>query len=169
MHARPRYRLVHVKQRLTLAEAINQDVHRAAVKAVAAQPEQVIEQARDLGVHDPDVLRALGHLNVHQLLYSQAIGMLVGHHRHVVQAVHIGQRLNERAALGQLFRGAVQQSDMRVSALNDFAIELEHQTQHAMGRGMLGPEVQGVVLDFCHVWTFSPCCRRADRHSPLRE
>jgi hypothetical protein len=52
--------------------------------------------------------------------------------------------------LGQLLGGAVQQADVRIGALDDFAVELEHQAQHAVGRGMLRPEVERVVLDFSH-------------------
>ena len=39
MHARTQNRLVHVEQRLTLAKAIDQDIHRAAIKTVRAQPQ----------------------------------------------------------------------------------------------------------------------------------
>ena len=36
-------------------------------------------------------------------------------------------------------------------ALDDLAVELEHEAQYAVRRRMLRAEVQGVVLDFCHV------------------
>jgi hypothetical protein len=52
--------------------------------------------------------------------------------------------------LGQLFGGAVQQADVRVGALDDFAVQLQHQAQHAVRGRVLRAEVQGVVLDFCH-------------------
>ncbi len=45
---------------------------------------------------------------------------------------------------------AVQQADVRIGALHDLAVELEHQTQHPVRRRMLRPEVQRVVLDVCH-------------------
>ncbi len=35
----------------------------------------------------------------------------------------------------------MQQADVRIDALDDLAVELEHQAQHAVGRGVLGPEV----------------------------
>ena len=45
----------------------------------------------------------------------------------------------------------MQQSDVRIGALNDFAVELEHQPQHAVGRRVLRPEVHRVVPDLGHL------------------
>ena len=42
MHACARNRFVHVEQVFTFAEAIDQDVHRATVKAMATEPQQVV-------------------------------------------------------------------------------------------------------------------------------
>lgn len=89
-------------------------------------------------------------LDAQQLLDGHDIGVLVAHHGHVVQAVHVGQRLDEGLVLGQLLGGAVQQADMRVGALDDFAVELEDQAQHAVRGRVLRAEVERVVLDFCH-------------------
>ena len=47
--------------------------------------------------------------------------------------------------LDQLFGAAVQKSDMRIDALDDLAIELEYQPQYAMGRRVLGPEIDGEI------------------------
>ena len=91
MHARTGDSLVHVKQSLTFAEAVNQDVHRTAIKTVRAQPQQVVEQTRDFCVHDTYVLSANRHIHAHHLFDGQAISVLVGHHRHIVKAVHVGQ------------------------------------------------------------------------------
>jgi hypothetical protein len=150
VHARTRHRLVHVEQVFALAEGVDEDGGAAAVVAVRAQPHQVVEQAGDLAEHHADVLRAHRHLDAQQLLDGQAVGVLVAHHRHVVQPVHVGQRLDEGLVLGQLFGGAVQQADVRVGALHDLAVELEHQAQHAVRGRVLRAEVQGVVLDFSH-------------------
>ena len=76
--------------------------------------------------------------------------MLVAHHRHIVETVHVGQRLDVGLVLGQLFSGTVQQADVRVGTLDHFAVQLQHQAQHAVGRRVLGTEVEGVILDFSH-------------------
>ena len=44
----------------------------------------------------------------------------------------------------------MQQADVRVGALDHFAVELEHQAQHAVRGRMLRAEVEGVVLDVGH-------------------
>jgi hypothetical protein len=62
------------------------------------------------------------------------VGVLVAHHRHVVETVHVGHRLQEGARLGQLLGAAMQQADVRVGALDDLAVEFQHQAQHAVRR-----------------------------------
>jgi hypothetical protein len=52
--------------------------------------------------------------------------------------------------LGELFGGAVQQADVRIGALDHFAVELQHEAQHAVRGRVLRPEVERVVLDLCH-------------------
>src|SRR5260370_42509647 len=49
--------------------------------------------------------------------------------------------------LDQLFSAAVQEADMGVDALNDLAVKLKHKAKHAVGRGVLGPEVEGEIAD----------------------
>ena len=39
----------------------------------------------------------------------------------------------------------MQQPDMRIDALDDLAVELQHQAQHAMRRRMLRPEIDGEI------------------------
>ena len=52
--------------------------------------------------------------------------------------------------LGELLGGAVQQADVRIGALDDFAVDLEHQAQHAVRRRMLRAEVHRVIADLSH-------------------
>lgn len=73
--------------------------------------------------------------------------MLVGHHRHVVQAVEVGQGLQIGLVLDQLLGAPVQETDVGVGADDLLPAELENKTQDAMGGGMLGTEVDGVVAD----------------------
>jgi len=116
----------------------------------ALDPQQVVEQPGDLVEHNADVLRTRRHLDAEQLLDGHHVAMLVAHHRHVVEPIHVGHGLDERARLRQLLGGPVQQADMRVGALDHFAVELQHEPQHAMGSRVLRAEVQRVVLDLGH-------------------
>ena len=69
--------------------------------------------------------------------------MLLIHRRDIVEPVEIGQRLEISLVLDQLFRAAVKQADMRIDSLDHLAVEFEHEAQHAVGGGMLGPEIDG--------------------------
>jgi hypothetical protein len=45
----------------------------------------------------------------------------------------------------------MQQTNVRVSPFNGFAVEFKNQTKHAMRRRMLRPKIHGVVANFSHV------------------
>jgi hypothetical protein len=53
--------------------------------------------------------------------------MFLVHRRDVVEPVEVGQRLQVRFVFDQLLGSAVEQSDMRIDARNDLAVELEHE------------------------------------------
>ncbi|MNS94130.1 hypothetical protein D3C72_1283360 [compost metagenome] len=161
VHARARHRLVHVEQVFALAEGVQEHRHRAHVECVRTDPHQVVHDAGDLVEHHTDVLRADRHFQAQQALDRHHVGVLVGHHRHVVESVHVGHALDPGLLLGQLLGGTVQQADMRVGALDDFAVQLEHQAQHAVRRRVLRAEVQGVILDICHDVDLSAARRRS--------
>ena len=157
MHPRARNRLVAVEERLALPEGIEDDSHGTHVQRMRTDPHQVVQDAGDLVEHHADVAGADGGLDAQHLLDGQHVGVLVAHHGHVVETVHVGQRLQVGALLGQLLGGPVQQADVRVGTLHDLAVHFQHQAQHAVGRRVLRPEVQGVVLDLGHVRLTARC------------
>src|SRR5262249_14892508 len=67
--------------------------------------------------------------------------MLLAERRYIIEPVEIRHRLQIGLVFDQLFRAAMQKPDMRIDALDHLAVELEHQTQHAMRRRMLRPEI----------------------------
>jgi hypothetical protein len=101
----------------------------------------VVQHARDLVEHHADVLRTKRHFDAHQLFDGHDVGVLVAHHRHVVETVHVGHGLQEGLVFGELFRRAMQQADVRIGTLDHFAVELEHQAQHTVRGRMLGPKL----------------------------
>ena len=115
-----------------------------------AQPQQVVHQTGDFIKQHADVLRAQRHGQSKHFFNRHHIRMLVAHHRHIVQAIHIRQRLNIGFVLSQFFSGAMQQANMRVSALNHFTVQLQHQAQHPVRRWMLRTKVQCIVFNFSH-------------------
>jgi hypothetical protein len=44
----------------------------------------------------------------------------------------------------------MQETNVRIGTLDHFAVELKHQTQHAMRGRMLGPKIEGVILNLGH-------------------
>ncbi len=73
--------------------------------------------------------------------------MLLIHRRDVIEPVEIRHVLQIGARLHQLLGAAMQQADMRIDALDDFAVQLQHKAQHAVRRRMLRPEVDGEITD----------------------
>ena len=151
MHPRAGHRLVDVEQVLALAERVQERRHPADVERVRAEPQQVVQDPRDLVEHHADVLRAHRHLDAEQPLDRQAVGVLVAHHRHVVEPVHVRQRLQVRLVLGELFGRPVQEADVRIGALDDLAVELEHEPQHAVRRRVLRPKIHRVIANLGHL------------------
>ena len=107
--------------------------------------EEMREQAADLAIEHADELTALGHLDAKQLLHCQAEGMFLIHRRDVVEPVEIADRLQVGLVLDQLLGAAMQEADMRIDALDNLAVELEHKAQHAVRRRVLRPEIDGEV------------------------
>ena len=99
------------------------------------------------------------HVDAGELLDRQAVRVLVAHHRHVVEPVHVRQRLDVRPRLGQLLGRAVQEPDVRVGALDHLAVELEHEPQHAVRRRVLRAKIHRVIADLGHRTRLTRCPR----------
>ncbi len=71
--------------------------------------------------------------------------MLLVHWRDVIEPVEIRNRLQIGLMLDQFFGAAVKQTDVRVDALDDFAVKFKHETQHPVSRRMLRTEIDREV------------------------
>src|SRR5208337_143458 len=71
--------------------------------------------------------------------------MLLVHRRDVVEPVEIGDRLQVGFVFDELLGGAMEQTEMRVDALDQLAVELQDHAQHAVCRRVLGSEIDGEV------------------------
>jgi hypothetical protein len=91
---------------------------------VCTKPEQVIHDAGDLIEHDTDVLRPDRWRDAEQFLERQDVAVLVTYHRHIVESVHVADALVVRFGLRQFFGIKVQQADVRIVAMDDFAVHL---------------------------------------------
>ncbi|MEZ5891773.1 MAG: hypothetical protein R3C58_01295 [Parvularculaceae bacterium] len=103
------------------------------------------KDAADLRKKNADVLRAFRHFNAEEFFRREAERMLLVHRRDIIEAVEIRDRLQIRFILDQLFGAAMKEADMRIDALDDFAVKLEHKTQNAVRRRVLRPEIDGEI------------------------
>ena len=130
---RARDPLVELHELLALLEHPEERRHGADIERERRDVQQVIENAADLGIEHADVLAALGHLEAEQLLDAKREGVLLVHRRDIVEPVEIGHRLQVGLVLDQLLGAAMQEPDMRIGALDDLAVHLQHEAQARRG------------------------------------
>ena len=175
VHARAGRALVEHHQLLALLEAPQRRGERADIHRLRGDVEKVRQEPPDLAIEHADQLRAPRHREAEQLLGRETEGMLLVHRRDIVEPVEIRDRLQVGLRLDQLLGAAMQQPDVRVDTLDDLAVDFEHQTQHAVRRRMLRPEIDGEVAQRGLVhsaravgssFTVSPSRRQAGRRRP---
>jgi hypothetical protein len=132
---------------LTLLETPQERCQSTNIHGVGQDGHEMVQNPGNLAEQGTDVLGTDGDVDVQQLLNSEREALLVGHHGNIVEAVEVGQGLQVCAVLDELLSAAVQQSNVGVGAHDLLAVELQNQTQHAVGGRVLGPEVDGVVAD----------------------
>jgi hypothetical protein len=141
MHARTGGALIKYHQLFALFKAPQRRGQRADVHCLRGDVEQMRQDAADLAIEHADQLAAARHRDAEQFFRSQAEGVLLVHRRDVIEPVEIRDRLQIGLLLDQLFSATVKQPDMRIDALDDFAVELQHEAQHAMRGRMLRSEI----------------------------
>ena len=130
---------------LSLLESPQKRRESANVHGVRQNGHEVVEDTGELAKQGTNVLGTLGNLDVEQLLDGQGEALFIGHHGDVVEPVEVRQGLNVGLVLAELLGTTVQQANVGIGADDFLAVELEDQTQHAVGGGMLWPEVHRVV------------------------
>jgi hypothetical protein len=139
--------LVEHHQLLALFEAPERRRQRAHVQRLRGDVEQVRQDAADLGVEHPDQLAARG-TSTPAAFRRPARRRAPGSSAPRSRAGRNRARPAGRSwLLDQLLGAAVQQADMRIDALDDLAVELQHQAQHAVRRRVLRAEVDVEVAD----------------------
>ena len=89
--------------------------------------------------------RAARHFDAEELFRREAERVLLIDRRDIIEPVEIRDRLQIGFLLDQLLGAAMQKPDMRIDALDHFAVELEHKPQHAVRRRMLRAEIDGEI------------------------
>ena len=162
VHAAAGRALIEHHELFALLEPPERRREGADVHGLRGHVEKMRQQPPDLAIEHADQLRAPGHREPQQFFGREAEGMLLIHRRDIVEPVEIGDRLQIGLGFDQLLGAAMQQSDMRIDALDHLAVELQHQAQDAVRGRMLRPEIDGEIaqLRFGHA-TRSSCERRA--------
>ena len=145
MHARAGGALIKHHQLFALFKAPQRRGQRADVHRLRGDVEQMRQDAADLAIEHADQLPAARHRDAEQLFRREAKRVLLVHRRDVIEPVEIRDRLQIRLVLDQFFGAAMQEPDMRIDALDDLAIEFQHQAQHAVRRRMLRSEIDREV------------------------
>ena len=147
MPARATGPLIEDHQLFTLFKPPERRGQRAHVHRLRGHVQQMAEDAPHFRIQHPDQAGAARHFHPGQLFDGQTPGMFLIHRSHVIQPVKIRQVLQIGPAFHQLFGATVQQADMRVAALQDLAVQLQHKTQHTMRGRVLRAEVDVEVAD----------------------
>ena len=116
--------------------------------AWVSEPDQVRGDARQLEQDDADDLRALGNREVHQLLDRRHVGHVVPERREVVHAVGDRDRLVIVLGLHGLLHAGVEVADHGLERDHGLAVQLDHEAEHPVGRGVLRPHVDRDGLEF---------------------
>ncbi len=116
------------------------------------------QEPANLGVKDANELRAARDRDAAQALHRERVSVLLIHRRDIIEPVEIGHVLQIGARLHQLLGAPMQKADMGIDPLDHLAVELQHQTQHAVRRRMLRSKVDreiAKVLLFRHRPSFA--------------
>ena len=139
--------LEQVEDALALAEHVHQRrLPRARVVDERAVGHRVAGDALQLGEDHAQVRRPLRHLDAGEELDGEAVAEVAAHGGEVVGAVGEGDVLGVGALLGELLHRAVEVADDHVHVLDALAVHDDAQAEHAVRRGVLGPDVEDVRL-----------------------
>ena len=147
VHTRAAGALVEHAELFALLKTPQRRRQRADVQRLRRHVEDVRHDAPDLAIQHADELRAARHAHAEQAFDRQRIGVLLVHRRAIIEPVEIGHVLQIRARLHQLLGAAMQQADMRIDALDHFAVQLQHEAQHAVRGRVLWTEVDREIAE----------------------
>ena len=133
--------LAQVVNLLALAERAQEHRHRPDVQRHRADAEQVRTDAREFRADDADVFAPRRHVHAQQFLHGVRVGDVVGQRREVIEAVGVRNELRVRHVLGDFFVAAMQVTDIGPGVDDLFAVQLEHEPQHAVRARVLRPHV----------------------------
>ena len=138
--------LDQLPQELAGLDHVEEDGEGAELHGGGADAGEVVADARDLGHDHADVLAPLGDVDAEELLDGGRVAEVVDQRRHVVEPVGERDRVVPAALLAVLLERAVQIADLDVGVDDDLAVELGHDPDDPVHRGVRGPDADVQVL-----------------------
>mmetsp|Transcript_18312 Transcript_18312/g.29274 ORF Transcript_18312/g.29274 Transcript_18312/m.29274 type:complete len:384 (-) Transcript_18312:3287-4438(-) len=135
-------------QLFTLFKAPQRRGQCAHIKGLRGHVQNVVQNPANLAKEHPDQGRTAGHFDARQLFDGQTPSMFLVHRRHVIEPVKVRQVLQIRPAFHQLFGATVQETNMRVTAFHNLAVQFKDKAQNPVRRRVLRAEVDVEVADF---------------------
>lgn len=89
---------------------------------MTANGQQVVQDTSDFGKHGTNVFCTHGDFNFEELLDRQGVTLFLSHHRHVVQTIKVGQRLQVSLIFDEFLRAAMEKANMRIKLDGDFTV-----------------------------------------------
>ena len=153
VHAHAAHQLVDVEELLAIAPRVHEGRGGAEVEGAGAVPEQMAGEPAELAHDHAQVLPAQRHLDAEQPLDREREPEVVEQRRQVVHPVRVRDALLIGVALEVLLESGVQVADVGTAFAHDLAVEVEHQAEHPVRRGVHRPHVQfhGAVADLDEV------------------
>ena len=119
-----------------LGEGVEKNGHRAHVHGANTDTEKVGRKTGKLTAQHAKCLTAWGKFPAHQLFHSTSVSHIVRERGEVVQSIGVRHELVVVHVLGDLFITTMQVADVGFSFFNDFTIELKHEAENPVGRGV---------------------------------
>jgi hypothetical protein len=89
----------------------------------------------------PNQLPAARYFDAQKFLRRKHKGMLLIHRRDVIEPIEIANRLQIGPVLDQLFSATMEQSNVRIDALHNLAIEFQDEAQNPVRHWVLRPKI----------------------------
>ena len=111
-HPCPTQHFEEVEDHLSLPERIEEDGHGSQIEGPRADSDEVTADPGELRGYNTDILRPLRQHDLHEFLHRLHVGEVIGHPRHIVKPVRIGDELGIEEVFGYLFRPPVEVTDI---------------------------------------------------------
>ena len=136
VHPQPGDLLEEGQHHLPVAPAVDEHVDGADVGPVGRQPQEVGADPVELAHEHPDPGGPGRDLDPQQLLDAEREAELVEERRQVVHPGDVGAALVVHELFGRLLHAGVEVADDRLGPQHRLTVELDHDPQHPVGRGV---------------------------------